>query len=65
LAEFWSSDNAQFSAIGLRGDNLAAFLPNEDSTECDAFLDNLLTDKPMVNSLRTQGFERLPADNEK
>jgi hypothetical protein len=65
LAESWSSDDAQFSAIGLRGDSLAAFLPNEDSTECDAFLDTLLTDKPMVNSLRAQGFREISCGQRK
>ena len=65
LAESWSSDAAQFTASGLSGENLAAFLPDGDSTSCDAFLDTVLTDKATMKSLRAEGFRASPADNEK
>jgi hypothetical protein len=65
LAESWSSDEAQFSAIGLRGESLAAFLPVEDSIECDAFLDNVLTDKPTLDSLRAEGFREIACGQRK
>lgn len=65
LAESWSSDDAQFSAIGLRGESLAAFLPDDDSTECDAFLDNVLTDKPTLDSLRAEGFREIACGQRK
>jgi hypothetical protein len=40
--------------------SLAAFLPYGDSvSECDVLLDNVLTDKATMDSLRTQGFREI------
>jgi hypothetical protein len=65
LAESWSSDDAQFTANGLSGENLAAFLPYGDSVSCDVFLDNVLTDEATMDSLRTQGFREISCGQRK
>jgi len=65
VAESWSSDDAQFTAIGLSGENLAAFLPYGDSTSCDAFLDTVLTDKATIDSLRAEGFRDITCGQRK
>jgi hypothetical protein len=41
------------------------FLPDADNVKCDAFVDSIVIDKSMVESLRAEGFREISADNEK
>jgi hypothetical protein len=59
LAASWESPSADFAAIGMNNRTLYAAIPDADSVGCDAFVDSIITDKPMVESLRTQGFREI------
>jgi hypothetical protein len=65
LAASWDSPSADFAAVGLRGENLVAFLPDGDNIECYAFLGSVLTDKPIVDSLRAEGFREISCGQRK
>ncbi|MFZ3379024.1 MAG: hypothetical protein WA193_05290 [Candidatus Acidiferrales bacterium] len=59
LAASWESPSANFAAIGMNSRTLYVAIPDADSVGCDAFVDSIITDKPMVESLRTQGFREI------
>ena len=65
LARSWGSSSADFAAVGLRGQNLAVFLPDNDNVECDAFLDSVVADRPMVDELRAKGFREISCGQRK
>jgi hypothetical protein len=65
LARSWGSPSADFAAVGLRGQNLAVFLPDNDNVECDAFLDSVRTDKHLADELRAAGFREISCGQRK
>jgi hypothetical protein len=65
LAESWGSPLAYFAAEGLRGDNLAVFLPDSDAVECDVFLGTVRADRSIVKSLREEGFREISCGQRK
>jgi hypothetical protein len=65
LAESWGSPSAYFAAVGLRGDNLAVFLPDSDAVECDVSIATVLADKAIVKSLREEGFREISCGQRK
>jgi hypothetical protein len=65
LAESWESPSAGFAAVGLRGENLAVFLSDGGSVQCEAFVDSVVTDGQMVKSLRAKGFREISCGQRK
>jgi hypothetical protein len=65
LAESWGSPSAYFAAVGLRGENLAVFLPDGDAVECDVSIATVLADKSIVKSLREEGFREISCGQRK
>lgn len=59
FAEGWSSDSAQFVAVGLTGSTLHAALPVATQVECDAYVDYVLVDREVVLQLKAAGFQRV------
>ena len=55
-ARDWSSEDAQFVAIGVDSDTLLVVLPDADTVSCDAYLDSVATDKQMRWELKSRGF---------
>jgi hypothetical protein len=58
-AQAWSSQNVQFAATGLLGNNLQAFLPDGDQVTCDTLVDSVVTDRDDVRQIKRAGFTQL------
>ena len=65
LAASWESPSADFAAIGINSRTLYVAIPDADSVGCDAFVDSVITDKPMVDSLRANGFREIKCGQRK
>jgi hypothetical protein len=65
LAQSWSSDDAQFVAIGTDNRTLYAALPVADPVSCDAFIASVVTDKEETRKLRELGFDRIQCGDRK
>jgi hypothetical protein len=59
LAQSWSGDSVQFTAIGMSNRTLYAALPAMGQAEDDAFLASVVQDHHLANELRDLGFERI------
>jgi hypothetical protein len=65
LAVSWDSSSANFAAVGIRGENLVAFLPDADDIGCDVFLRSVTTDRKTVLELRAKGFQQISCGTRK
>jgi hypothetical protein len=53
----WSSDDAQFVAVGLINTTLLVAMPDEqDIVGCDALLDRAVTNRRIVGEIKAAGF---------
>lgn len=59
LAQSWSRDSVQFTAIGMSNRTLYAALPGMGQTEDDAFLSSVVQDHHLASELQDLGFERI------
>jgi hypothetical protein len=59
LAQSWSGDSVQFTAIGMSNRTLYAALPGMGQAEDDAFLSSVVQDQHLASELQDLGFERI------
>jgi hypothetical protein len=59
LAQSWSRDSVQFTAIGMNNRTLYAALPGMGQADDDAFLASVVSDKHLSPELRMEGFVSL------
>ncbi len=54
----WSSDDAQFVAVGLTSNTLVTAMPDQqDIVGCDALIDSVVIDSKIVVEIQTAGFD--------
>jgi hypothetical protein len=59
LAQSWSSDSAQFAAVGTFNQTLYIALPENDPVTTDVLVDSILADHKLVEQLRGEGFNAI------
>jgi hypothetical protein len=64
-AQSWSSDDAQFVAIGTGNSTLYVALPDADPVSCDVFIASVVTDKEETRKLRELGFDGIECGDRK
>jgi hypothetical protein len=65
LAQSWSTDDVQTTAVGTFNNTILVTLADNDPIECDVMLGNIISDHQLSQEIKAQGFSSIQCGQKK